>query len=170
VKSNTVSKFNATSPSASEARAIFDGYLVACFSVAVALIMLPFLGGPLQIEGASLSIALFFSVVISVGVTFLIALVVSLPGFVVLRFGLHWFKRSDLFSFVLAGVVNACLVMNVFLSSAKLSFSNIINSLQDPMALVFIFGGGGLAGLTSWAWERQTAQEADTKILEAENL
>jgi hypothetical protein len=169
VKSNTVSKFNATSPSASEARAIFDGYLVACFAVAVALIVLPFLGGLAQL-GPPLSITLFFGVIISVGVTFLIALVVSLPGFVLLRFGLNWFKRSDLFSFILAGAINACLVMNVFLSSAKLSFSNIINSLQDPMALVFIFGGGGLAGLTSWAWERQTAQEADTEILEAENL
>ena len=136
--------------------------------VAVALVMIPFLGGFLE-WGPPMSIGLVFGAIVSTMVAFFIILCVSLPGFVAFRLGLHWLRRSDLLSFLLAGVVNAWLVL-IVLSSAKLSLVSIINSLQRPMDFVVIFGGGGLAGLTSWAVERSVARQMDVNLLKAEDL
>jgi hypothetical protein len=139
--------------SSSELGAIVVGYFAACSAAAVLMIMTPFLTGLLGGAALEFSLVLFLGLVFTILGAFLIALVVSLPGFILLRYALYLLQRSDFVSFYFAGSLQAWLVL-VLTSSAKPTFQNAVRPFQDPVGLFIVFGIGGLAGLTAWVVER----------------
>ena len=135
-------------------------YLAACFSGVVIYVVLEVVFGRIEVGGLFALMSLVFQM----------TLLAALPGFLILRLLLGIFRRSDLPTFAVAGLLNAIVAIVLFFEQEPFrvvqSVSNVLLGFFSGWNLQLL-SIGLIVGATYWAVERMVLRKIGRWTLKA---